>query len=77
MVDQQLAAWGNQLIYSALAVYSLALIFFGVDLSGRGPNGRRQQPEPELALVGAGQEVSVGQDASVGQGASEAPDLPA
>ena len=52
MVDEQLAALSNQLIYSALAVYSLALIFFAIDLSGRGA-GRRSEPERELATVGA------------------------
>jgi cytochrome c-type biogenesis protein CcsB len=66
MVDAQLAALSNQLIYSALAVYSLALIFFAIDLSGRGAGGRRGQPERELAAVGAVAPSASGASASSG-----------
>lgn len=54
MVDQQIAALSTHLVYSALAVYGLALVFYAVDLSGRGAAGRRTASAPrELATVGA------------------------
>ena len=36
MVDESLAHLSNNLVYSAMAAYTVALAAFAVDLSGRG-----------------------------------------
>lgn len=54
MVDETLANLSNTLIYSAMAAYTIALLAFTFDLSGR---GRVAVAAPERELVGAGSAV--------------------
>ncbi len=49
-VDTTLAQMSNVLVYSSMAAYSVALVGYAVDLSGRGARPRSEQK----VLVGAG-----------------------
>lgn len=54
-VDQELAQISNTLVYSAMFVYTLALLAFTADLSGRGRVAREPvAADAERELVGAG-----------------------
>lgn len=56
-----LALLSDALVYSAIVVYTVALLAFAVDLSGTGRTAGRtaSEPERELASVGAGVSTSV------------------
>ncbi|MCE0540091.1 c-type cytochrome biogenesis protein CcsB [Kineosporia rhizophila] len=51
-VNESLAQLSNNLIYSAMAAYAVALVAFAVDLSGRGRVAAAAVREKELAKVG-------------------------
>ncbi len=61
-VDTTLASTSNQLVYSAMLVYTGALCAFAVDLSGRGT--RRAAPAPEKVLVASSRSSTSGPGAA-------------
>lgn len=72
-VDTRLAETSNLLVYSAMAVYTLALLAFVVDLSSRGRRFAEASAAREAALAGAAVPVPVG----VTAGAAGAPSVAA
>jgi cytochrome c-type biogenesis protein CcsB len=69
MVDEQLAQLSNTLVYSAMAAYTIALLAFATDLSGRG-----RVPAPAEAEVGSRELVGAGKTSA---GPSAPPRQPA
>ena len=74
MTNETLAQYANLAVYSAMAVFTIAMIAFAMDLAGAAPRVAALVPdiEVEAALVGAGSSVS-GAAAHV---PFEGPDLP-
>jgi cytochrome c-type biogenesis protein CcsB len=56
MTNQTLAQYANLAVYSAMVVFTLAMIAFALDLAGAAPRVPASTPEPrkEPALAGAG-----------------------
>ena len=60
MTNETLAQYANLAVYSAMAVFTIAMIAFAMDLAGAAPRVAAVVPdiEVEAALVGAGSSVS-------------------
>jgi cytochrome c-type biogenesis protein CcsB len=56
MTNESLAQYANLAVYSAMAVFTMAMIAFAIDLAGAVPAGLASASEPERAeaLVGSG-----------------------
>ncbi len=73
MTNETLAQYANLAVYSAMAVFTIAMIAFAIDLAGAAPQGSEAVPDIKLepALVGAGSSVS-----GPAQAPLDGPDLP-
>jgi cytochrome c-type biogenesis protein CcsB len=60
MTNETLAQYANLAVYSAMAVFTIAMIAFAIDLAGAAPRVLAEAPDTqaEPALVGAGSPVS-------------------
>ncbi len=67
----ELAEWSNIALYSAMAVYTIALLLFAGHLAALGPV---DEPEPEPLLVGAGSTATPTREASEDSAASSGSD---
>ena len=60
MTNETLSLYANLGVYSAMVVFTIAMIAFAIDLAGAAPpvSSKADQPRKEPALVGAGDAVS-------------------
>jgi cytochrome c-type biogenesis protein CcsB len=60
MTNETLSLYANLGVYSAMVVFTIAMIAFAIDLAGAAPpvSSKADQPHKEPALVGAGDAVS-------------------
>jgi len=60
MTNETLSLYANLGVYSAMVVFTIAMIAFAIDLAGAAPpvSSKAGQPRKEPALVGAGDAVS-------------------